>query len=115
MIPRMKKLWTAAAAAVCLITFLYAQPRAQKDNGEVLIGGVRRPIVGTVSMDNLTVDVGTGSTTGGSCAAFTQTTRLFTGTLTALATARTDWPSGLTGFYPTGPGATSARADRKSR
>jgi lipid-binding SYLF domain-containing protein len=34
MIPRMKKLWTAAAAAVCLITFLYAQPRAQKDNGE---------------------------------------------------------------------------------
>ena len=34
MIPRMKKLWTAAAAAVCLTTFFYAQPRAQKDNGE---------------------------------------------------------------------------------
>jgi lipid-binding SYLF domain-containing protein len=30
----MKKLWTAAAAAVCLITFLHAQPRAQKDSDE---------------------------------------------------------------------------------
>jgi lipid-binding SYLF domain-containing protein len=28
----MKKLWTAAAAAVCLMTFLHAQPRAQKDS-----------------------------------------------------------------------------------
>lgn len=34
MIPRMKKLWTAAAAAVCLMTFLHAQPRAQKDSDE---------------------------------------------------------------------------------
>jgi alanine racemase len=32
--------------------------RAHTNNGEVLIGGVRRPIVGTVSMDNLTVDLG---------------------------------------------------------
>jgi lipid-binding SYLF domain-containing protein len=30
----MKKLWTAAAAAVCLMTFLHAQPRAQKDSDE---------------------------------------------------------------------------------
>jgi lipid-binding SYLF domain-containing protein len=30
----MKKLWTAAAAAVCLMTFLHAQPRAQKDDNE---------------------------------------------------------------------------------
>lgn len=28
----MKKLWAAAAAAVCLVTFLAAQPRAQKDD-----------------------------------------------------------------------------------
>src|SRR5262245_17208685 len=32
--PRMKKLWTVAAAAVCLMTFLHAQPRAQKDGEE---------------------------------------------------------------------------------
>jgi uncharacterized membrane protein len=31
---RMKKLWTVAAAAVCLMTFLHAQPRAQKDDDE---------------------------------------------------------------------------------
>src|SRR3989442_13019258 len=30
----MKKLCTAAAAAVCLVTFLHAQPRAQKDDNE---------------------------------------------------------------------------------
>src|SRR3954466_28819 len=30
----MKKLWTAAAAAVCLATFLSAQPRAQKDDND---------------------------------------------------------------------------------
>ncbi|HEY3092570.1 MAG TPA: lipid-binding SYLF domain-containing protein [Vicinamibacterales bacterium] len=30
----MRKLWTAAAAAVCLVTFLHAQPRAQKDDSE---------------------------------------------------------------------------------
>ncbi|HXC46361.1 MAG TPA: alanine racemase [Solirubrobacteraceae bacterium] len=32
--------------------------RALSNNGEVLIAGRRRPIVGTVSMDNLTVDLG---------------------------------------------------------
>ena len=32
--------------------------RALSNNGEVLIAGQRRPIVGTVSMDNLTVDLG---------------------------------------------------------
>ena len=30
----MRKLWTAAAAAVCMVTFLDAQPRAQKDDSE---------------------------------------------------------------------------------
>jgi len=30
----MKKIWTAAAAAVCLVTFLAAQPRAQKDEDD---------------------------------------------------------------------------------
>ena len=32
--PRMKKLWTVAAAAVCVMTFLHAEPRAQKDDNE---------------------------------------------------------------------------------
>ncbi len=32
--------------------------RALSDNGEVLVRGRRRPIVGTVSMDNLTIDLG---------------------------------------------------------
>jgi alanine racemase len=32
--------------------------RAMSSNGDVLIGGLRHPIVGTVSMDNLTVDLG---------------------------------------------------------
>jgi alanine racemase len=32
--------------------------RALSNRGEVLIGGRRRPIVGTVSMDNITVDLG---------------------------------------------------------
>jgi alanine racemase len=33
-------------------------PRALTNNCEVLIGGQRHPLVGTVSMDNLTVDLG---------------------------------------------------------
>jgi alanine racemase len=32
--------------------------RALSNNGDVLVGGRRRPLVGTVSMDNLTVDLG---------------------------------------------------------
>jgi alanine racemase len=32
--------------------------RALSNNAEVLVGGERRPVVGTVSMDNLTVDLG---------------------------------------------------------
>ncbi len=35
--------------------------RLLSGNAEVLIGGRRRPVVGTVSMDNLTVDLGLGS------------------------------------------------------
>ncbi|HVD87140.1 MAG TPA: alanine racemase [Solirubrobacterales bacterium] len=32
--------------------------RALSNNAEVLVGGVRRPLVGTVSMDNITIDLG---------------------------------------------------------
>jgi alanine racemase len=32
--------------------------RGLTNNAEVLLGGVRRPLVGTVSMDNITIDVG---------------------------------------------------------
>jgi alanine racemase len=32
--------------------------RALSNNGEVLVGGRRRPVVGTISMDNLTIDLG---------------------------------------------------------
>jgi alanine racemase len=35
--------------------------RAHSNNGEVLIGSGRYPIIGTVSMDNITVDLGGGS------------------------------------------------------
>ena len=35
--------------------------RALTNNADVLIGGSRHPLVGTVSMDNITVDVGIGS------------------------------------------------------
>ena len=35
--------------------------RVLSNNSDVLIGGRRRPLVGTVSMDNLTVDLGRGS------------------------------------------------------
>ncbi len=40
--------------------------RALSNNGEVLVGGARHPIVGTVSMDNITLDLGpqTAVTTG---------------------------------------------------
>jgi alanine racemase len=38
--------------------------RALSNNGEVLVAGERRPIVGTVSMDNLTVELGEKSDTG---------------------------------------------------
>ena len=36
--------------------------RVLSNNAEVLIGGRRRPLVGTVSMDNVTVDLGSAST-----------------------------------------------------
>jgi alanine racemase len=36
--------------------------RALSDNADVLLDGVRHPLVGTVSMDSLTVEVGIGST-----------------------------------------------------
>jgi len=32
--------------------------RALSNDAEVLVGGERRPLVGTISMDNLTVDLG---------------------------------------------------------
>ena len=36
--------------------------RGLTNNAEVLLGGVRRPLVGTVSMDNVTIDVGAPAT-----------------------------------------------------
>ncbi|MCA1688948.1 MAG: alanine racemase [Actinobacteria bacterium] len=36
--------------------------RALTNNADVLIDGIRRPLVGTVSMDNVTVDLGSGTT-----------------------------------------------------
>ncbi len=36
--------------------------RGLTNNAEVIIGGARRPLVGTVSMDNITVDLGPGAT-----------------------------------------------------
>jgi alanine racemase len=38
--------------------------RAFSNNADVLIGGRRRPIVGNVSMDNITVDLGSGTDVG---------------------------------------------------
>jgi alanine racemase len=36
--------------------------RGLTNNAEVVVGGVRYPLVGTVSMDNVTVDLGPGAT-----------------------------------------------------
>ena len=35
--------------------------RGLSNNAEVLVGGRRHPLVGTVSMDNLTIDLGAGT------------------------------------------------------
>lgn len=53
--------WTAAQdtwVAVVPVGYGDGVRRALTNNAEVLIGGVRRPLVGTVSMDNITVDLG---------------------------------------------------------
>lgn len=53
--------WTAPAATeLALLPVGYADgvPRAIGNTGEVLVRGVRRPIVGRVSMDQMIVDVG---------------------------------------------------------
>jgi len=53
--------WSAAEAThvgVLPIGYGDGVRRALGNNAEVLIGGRRRPLVGTVSMDNLTVDLG---------------------------------------------------------
>jgi alanine racemase len=49
---------SATKLAVLPIGYGDGVRRALSDNAEVLIGGARRPLVGTVSMDSLTVDVG---------------------------------------------------------
>lgn len=41
--------------------------RALSGNADILIGAERRPVVGTVSMDNLTVELGVGPDTGALC------------------------------------------------
>jgi alanine racemase len=56
--------WVAAAetrVAVLPIGYGDGVRRALSNNAEVLIRGRRHPVVGTVSMDNLTVDLGAGS------------------------------------------------------
>ena len=53
--------WTAEEprmVAVLPVGYGDGWRRALSNNCEVLIGGVRRPLVGTVSMDNVTVDLG---------------------------------------------------------
>jgi alanine racemase len=53
--------WKAAADTwVGIVPLGYGDGvrRALGNNAEVLVGGARRPVVGTVSMDNLTVDLG---------------------------------------------------------
>jgi alanine racemase len=42
--------------------------RGLTNNAEVLVDGTRYPLVGTVSMDNVTIDLGDGPTEGGSAA-----------------------------------------------
>ena len=57
--------WTAKSAtdvAVLPIGYGDGVRRALSNNAEVIIAGVRYPLVGTVSMDNLTVDLGPDST-----------------------------------------------------
>jgi alanine racemase len=56
--------WSAPAdtnVAVLPIGYGDGYRRGLSDSAEVLIGGRRRPVVGTVSMDNITVDVGPGT------------------------------------------------------
>jgi alanine racemase len=53
--------WTAARptwVATLPIGYGDGWRRALSNNADVLIGGRRRPLIGTVSMDNITVDVG---------------------------------------------------------
>ena len=53
--------WTAAGptwVGVLPIGYGDGWRRALSNNCEVLVGGRRRPVVGTISMDNLTVDLG---------------------------------------------------------
>jgi alanine racemase len=56
--------WTATEAtdvAVLPIGYGDGWRRALSNNSDVLVRGRRYPLVGTVSMDNVTIDVGTGS------------------------------------------------------
>ncbi|MEA2156266.1 MAG: alanine racemase [Solirubrobacteraceae bacterium] len=50
---------TATHVATLPIGYGDGVRRALTNNAEVLLGGVRRPLVGTVSMDNVTVEIGT--------------------------------------------------------
>jgi alanine racemase len=53
--------WRAAAetwVGVVPVGYGDGVRRALSNRAEVLVGGVRRPVVGTISMDNLTVDLG---------------------------------------------------------
>ncbi len=43
--------------------------RGLSNNADVLVGGARHPLVGTVSMDNVTVDLGARAAGASGCAA----------------------------------------------
>ena len=47
-----------ARVGVCPVGYGDGWRRALINNAEVLVGGRRRPLVGAVSMDNITVDLG---------------------------------------------------------
>ena len=46
------------ASACCRSATATASAAALTNNAEVLVGGRRHPLVGTISMDNLTIDLG---------------------------------------------------------
>src|SRR3954469_22178937 len=52
----------AAAAGVLPIGYGDGVRRLLSNNADVLVAGARRPLVGTVSMDNITIDLGSDST-----------------------------------------------------
>jgi alanine racemase len=55
-----RRWWAPSATWVAVLPIGYADGvrRGLSNNAQILIGGLPRPLVGTVSMDNITVDLG---------------------------------------------------------